>query len=157
LQGFKGDKAANQSVVDKVDKLENEPNDIKYGKFVYDALNNVFASSEYSDPRIREFFFIDVYKLSDDEFISFIENAINETLTPGQLKWVDQTLKEISDDLKADDYDATGIGEIKINNPTSKFTFKPERNGSSIGLLITPFGDISASYDKKTPNSIVIR
>lgn len=137
LQGFKGDKSSNQAVVDKVDKLENEPNDIKYGKFVYDALNNVFASSEYSDPRIREFFFIDVYKLSDDDFISFIENAINETLTPGQLKWVDQTLKEISDDLKADDYDATGIGEIKINKPIAiddEFIEKLSNNIETIKL-----------------------
>jgi hypothetical protein len=103
LQGFKGDKAANQDVVNKVDKLEHEPEDIQKGKFIYDALNKIFAESNYNDPRIREFFFIDIYKLDDDDFISLIENAINENLTPSQLKWVDQTLKEIDKDLKADD------------------------------------------------------
>lgn len=124
LQGFKGDKAANQAVVNKVDKLEHEPDDIKMGKFVYDALNNVFASSKYNDPRIREFFFIDVYKQSDDEFISFIENAINEELTDEQKRWVEITLKQIDKDLKDDAYDETGIDEIKVNNP-----LKPEMVG----------------------------
>ena len=115
LQGFKGDKTSNQAVVDKVDLLKNEPSDIRYGKFIYDALNRVFINSEYNDPRIREFFFTEVYQLEDDEFIEFIENAINEELTSLQQKWVNNTLRDIASDLKADDYDATGLGEIKIN------------------------------------------
>jgi hypothetical protein len=118
LQGFKGDKASNQAVVDKVDLLKNEPSDIRYGKFIYDALNRVFINSEYNDPRIREFFFTEVYQLEDDEFIEFIENAINEELTSLQQKWVNNTLRDIASDLKADDYDATGLGEIKINKPS---------------------------------------
>lgn len=115
LQGFKGDKASNQAVVDKVDLLKNEPSDIRYGKFIYDALNRVFINSEYNDPRIREFFFTEVYQLEDDEFIEFIENAINEELTSLQQKWINDTLRDIASDLKADDYDATGLGEIKVN------------------------------------------
>lgn len=118
LQGFKGDKAANQAVVNKVDKLEHEPSDIKYGKFVYDALNNIFAASDYNDSRIREFFFIDVYKLDDNEFISFIENAINESLTSEEKKWVEDTLRDIDRDIKSDEFDASGIDEIKVNNPS---------------------------------------
>lgn len=117
LQGFKGDKQQNQDTVDKVDKLKHEPHDIKYGKLIFDALNDIFADSQYSDPRIREFFFTEVYQLDDSEFIDFVENAINEELTPGQKKWVDQTLKEISIDLKSDDFDAEGLDEIKINKP----------------------------------------
>ena len=115
LQGFKGSKEERQAVVDKVDLLKNEPSDLRYGKFIYDALNNIFAKSEYNDPRIREFFFTDVYQLDDDEFISFIENAINEELTSAQQKWAKDTLRDISIDLKADDFDATGLDEIKIN------------------------------------------
>lgn len=103
LQGFKGDKEANQGVVDKVDKLKHEPHDIKYGKLIFDALNDIFADSPHSDPRIREFFFSEVYQLEDDEFLDFVENAINEELTPKQKRWVDSTLKEISSDLKQDD------------------------------------------------------
>lgn len=126
LQGFRGDKESNQKVVDKIDTLQNEPHDIKYGKFIYDALNNLFASSQYNDPRIREFFFAEVYKLEDNDFISLIENSINEELTPKQRKWVDSILKEISLDLRNDDYDETGLDEIKFNpfnykiNPQTK-------------------------------------
>lgn len=117
LQGFKGSKEERQAVVDKVDLLKNEPSDIRYGKFIYDALNKIFINSEYNDPRIREFFLADVYQLDDDEFISFIENAINEELTSTQQKWANDTLRDISIDLKADDYEATGLDEIKINKP----------------------------------------
>jgi hypothetical protein len=121
LQGFKGDKAANQAVVDKVDLLKNEPSDIRYGKFIYDALNNIFIESEYSDdPRVREFFIIEIYQLEDDEFKEFIENAINEELTSTQLKWVKDTLRDIAIDLKSDDFSATGLGEIKVNSPSPK-------------------------------------
>lgn len=117
LQGFRGDKESNQKVVDKIDTLQNEPHDIKYGKFIYDTLNNLFASSQYNDPRIREFFFAEVYKLEDNDFISLIENSINEELTPKQKKWVDSTLKEISLDLRNDDYDETGLDEIRVKKP----------------------------------------
>lgn len=120
LQGFKGvDKKANQDVVDKVDLLKNEPEDIKYGKFIYDALNGIFADSNYEDPRIREFFFTEIYRLGEKEFIAFIENAINEELTPQQQSWVKITLRDIADDLKADDRDA--LDEIKVNRPIPKF------------------------------------
>jgi hypothetical protein len=117
LQGFKGDKASNQAVVDKVDLLKNEPSDIRYGKFIFDALNDVFVNSNYDDPRIREFFFQEVYQLDDTDFISFIENSINDQLTPSQKRWVESTLKSISLDLRDDDYDATGLDEIKITKP----------------------------------------
>jgi hypothetical protein len=118
LQGFKGDKASNQAVVDKVDLLKNEPSDIRYGKFIFDALNDVFVNSNYDDPRIREFFFQEVYQLDDTDFISLIENAINDQLTPSQKRWVESTLKNISIDLRDDDYDATGLDEIKVKKPS---------------------------------------
>ena len=120
LQGFKGSKEERQAVVDKVDLLKNEPSDIRYGKFIYDALNRIFINSDYNDPRIREFFFADVYQLEDGEFIEFIENAINEELTSSQQKWVNDTLRDIASDLKADDYEATGLDEIKKNKPFSE-------------------------------------
>lgn len=120
LQGFKGDKAANQAVVDKVDLLKNEPSDIRYGKFIFDALNKVFINSEYTDPRIREFFLTEVYQLGDEEFIQFIENAVNDELTQTQNQWANSILRDISSDLKSDDYESTGLDEIKINTPGSK-------------------------------------
>jgi hypothetical protein len=112
LQGFSGNKDQNQKVADAVDKLEHEPHDLKYGKWIYNAINDVFASSNYDDPRIREFLFAEIYKLGDSEFIEFIENAINEKLTNTQQQWIKSTMRDISDDLKADDYIATGLDEV---------------------------------------------
>jgi hypothetical protein len=124
LQGFQGTKDQNQQVVDKVDKLENEPHDLKYGKFIFDALNDIFANSQYSDSRIREFFFAEVYQLGDTEFVEFVENAINKQLTSSQKRWVEQTLKSIQMDLRDDDFDSTGLDEIKINKPGINFPYK---------------------------------
>jgi len=117
LQGFKGDKASNQAVADKVDLLKNEPSDIRYGKFIFDALNKVFINSEYNDPRIREFFLTEIYQLDDEGFIQFIENAVNDELTQTQTQWANSTLRDIASDLKADDYESTGLDEIKVNAP----------------------------------------
>ena len=144
LQGFKGDKAANQAVVDKVDLLKNEPSDIRYGKFIFDALNNIFAASEYSDdPRVREFFMTEIYQLEDEEFVEFIENAINEELSSTQLKWVKDTLRDIAIDLKSDDFSATGLGEIKINRPVGKIEKIPDpRKLSALDLKIGKY-DVS--------------
>ena len=150
LQGFKGSKEERQAVVDKVDLLKNEPSDLRYGKFIYDALNNIFAKSEYNDPRIREFFFTDVYQLDDDEFISFIENAINEELTSAQQKWAKDTLRDISIDLKADDFDATGLGEIRVNKPVVKYhlssEFKPWLNRD--------YEDVIYNFDEDTADAL---
>jgi hypothetical protein len=110
--GLKGDKDTKQATVRAVDKLENEPEDIRYGKFIYKAINNIFlAFADTDDSRVQSFFFQDVYKLEDNEFFSFVENAINENLTPAQIQWVQDTIQSIEDDLRSDDYDASGINE----------------------------------------------
>jgi len=106
LQGFTGNKQQNQDVVKNVDKLQNEPDDLRYGKFIYDALSNIYNNSQYNDARIRELFFVEVYKLENEEFFSFIENAIHNKLTTQQKSWINTTLKEINDDLKNDDSDS---------------------------------------------------
>jgi hypothetical protein len=54
---------------------------------------------------------MDIYKLENTEFKSFIENLIQDKLTSAQTKWVSDTLRDISDDLKKDDTGLTGLGE----------------------------------------------
>jgi hypothetical protein len=103
LQGFSTDKEKNKSVVKNVDKLENEPHDLQIGKFIYDAINNLYAQSNANDPRVREYLFTEVYKLPNDEFMSFITNAIQNKLTPSQKKWVSDSIRDIKSDLTADD------------------------------------------------------
>ena len=120
LQGFKGSKEQNQAVVDKVDTLKNEPYDSKYGKFIYDALRNI-AVNNNAEPRTIPYFFAEVYKMDDEEFIEFVENSILGKLTSEQERWSKITIKEIEDDLKAD---STGLDEIKVQKPGLNFPYK---------------------------------
>jgi hypothetical protein len=102
-EGFGPDKAKNQAIVNQVDKLSNEPRDLQYGKFIYDAISKIYNESNIDDPRVRELFFAELYKISDSEFFPFIENAINGELKPLQKKWAADTMKEIVRDLVKDD------------------------------------------------------
>ncbi len=102
-EGFGPDNEKNKEIINKIDKVSNEPRDFQYGKFIYDALSDLYNQNNIEDSRVRELFFAEVYKLEDNEFFPFIENAINNTLTPAQKKWVADTMKEIETDLKKDD------------------------------------------------------
>jgi len=105
LHGFKGDKEQNQQVVDKVDKLENEPEDLRYGKYIYDAINTLYINSDYDDPRMREYFLQEIYGLDNDVFFEFVDNLINEILDSKQKEWIARTFKEIFLDLRNDNID----------------------------------------------------
>ena len=108
-EGFGADKEKNQAIVGAVDKLANEPRDLQYGKFIYDAISKIYNESNIDDARVRELFFAEVYKLIDDEFFPFIENAINDKLQPLQRKWAMDTMRDIERDLKKDD---TGLADL---------------------------------------------
>jgi len=137
--GLKGDRETKQAIVRQVDKLENEPEDIRYGKFIYKAINNIFSAfAESDDSRVQSFFFQDVYKLADSEFFSFIENAINENLTPQQIDWVQNTISDIETDLRADDFDATGVNESTKLTDLVKNIIKEESTQYYVeGTLLT--------------------
>jgi len=111
-EGFGADKAKNQAIVGAVDKLEHEPEDLQYGKFIYDAISNLYNQSDIDDPRVRELFFTAVYKLPDSEFFPFIENVINGELTADQKNWAQGEMRDIAKDLKKDD---TGLEDLDEN------------------------------------------
>lgn len=95
------DEDVNTAIIDKADKLEHEPRDMQYGKFIYDAISKLYQDSRYSDDRIRDYLFTEIYSIDDEtEFLELIENIVNEELTPAQKKWVDQTMQKIESDLK---------------------------------------------------------
>ena len=119
-EGFGADKEKNQAIVGAVDKLSNEPRDLQYGKFIYDAINNLYVDSNIDDPRVRELFFAEVYKLIDDEFFPFIENAVNGELKPLQKKWAMDTMRDIKRDLTKDDTGLEDLDEGIINNIYNK-------------------------------------
>jgi hypothetical protein len=112
-QGFGQDKEQNKAIIGAVDKVSNEPRDFQYGKFIYDKLNDLYFESEIDDARVRELFFTEVYKLGESDFILFIENALNDKLTPAQKNWAMGEMKNIAKDLTKDDTGLEGLDENK--------------------------------------------
>jgi hypothetical protein len=109
-EGFSRDLETNKKIMKRVDKVPNEPEDIRYGKFIFDAVNNLVAdNSTNNDNRTREYFLAEVYKLEDVEFLQFVENLINDKLTSTQKSWAVRTIRDIEDDLKRDDTGLTGL------------------------------------------------
>ena len=108
-QGFGADREQNQAIVGAVDKLSNEPNDLRFGKFLYDAISKIYNESDIDDARVRELFFASLYKLDDEEFIPFVENAVNDELTSSQKQWAMGEMRDIERDLKKDDTGLQGL------------------------------------------------
>ena len=102
-QGFGPDREKNQAIINAVDTLENEPRDLQYGKFMFDAINKLYIDSDIDDARIRELFFAKLYKMPEIEFISFVENAINGELTSAQKSQAINDMKRIETLLKKKD------------------------------------------------------
>jgi hypothetical protein len=116
-QGFGQDKEQNKAIIGAVDKVSNEPRDFQYGKFIYDKLNDLYFESNIDDDRVRELFFAEVYKLDENEFISFIENTLNDKLTSAQKNWAMGEMKQIAKDLTKDD---TGLEDLDENKKPYK-------------------------------------
>jgi len=115
-EGFGKNQEKNKAIVNAVDKIENEPRDLQYGKFIYDAINQLYVGADIDDARVRELFFAELYKLDDEEFIPFIENAINGRLTNDEKKWATDTMKDIKRDLGKDDTGLEDLDEhLKLN------------------------------------------
>jgi hypothetical protein len=104
-----GDRLKKQAAIHQIDTLGNEPEDLRYGKFIYDAITKIYNDSPIEDARVRELFFTELYKLEDEEFFPFIENAINGELSKVQLTWANNELKAIETDLKKDDTGLDGL------------------------------------------------
>jgi len=102
-KGFGPDKEKNKAIVGAVDKLSNEPRDLQYGKFIYDAISKLYNESDVEDARVRELFFAKLYTLPEAEFISFIENAINDELTSSQKQFATGQMKRLESLLKKKD------------------------------------------------------
>lgn len=101
LQGFTDvAKGKGQAVVKATDKVTNEPEDIRYGKFIYDGLRDIVNDNSKNPDAVRELFFAEVYKLDNPYFKIFIENMINDELTSDQKRWVERTLQQLEDENK---------------------------------------------------------
>jgi hypothetical protein len=111
-RGWSKNKALNQASVASVDKLRNEPDDLRYGKFmldaISDAINKFYNKSNVSDPYVRDVFMAKLVELPYSQLRDFIQNAINGELNAGQEKWAKDTISKIS-----------SLKEYKVNKPNS--------------------------------------
>jgi len=120
-EGFGDDNEKNQAIINAVDKLSNEPRDLQYGKFFYDAISNLYNKSSINDSRVRELFFKAVYKLIDDEFFPFVENAVNEgkyeiqTLNNGQWQSATDSYYDSEDKAKK------VLSQLQASNSEAKY------------------------------------
>lgn len=103
--GF-SDQKRGQKVVNKVDKIQNEPEDIAYGQIIAKGLQDVINKLEANvTPTERDDFLQDVYKLPHEEFIKLITNIINDRVTPQQINQLKGMFNQMRSDLTADDAD----------------------------------------------------
>ena len=169
-QGFGADKEQNKAVIGAVDKLSNEPRDLQYGKFIYDALSGLYIESDIDDARVRELFFTEVYKLPETEFLDFIENAINGTLTSTQKQWAMGEMKSIERDLKKDDTGLENLDESKkpyvnksinkntiireFNENVSPIELKWHRDKQTRRVTVLEGKDWAIQFDNKLPKTL---
>jgi len=109
-------KEKNQTVINKVDKLSNEPEDLRYGKFLADALSNIYYESDIDDLRVRDSFETEVSKLRFKELKELLSNAVLNKLTPSQKSWINSTLKDLESQWKQYDSDSS----IYSNSPDNE-------------------------------------
>jgi len=122
---FKGDKETSQSIIKNIDKLENEPEDIKYGKYIYKAINNIFLTfTDIKDKQVQSLFIMDIFDLDDNEFFSFIENAINENLTSEQIKWAKDNIKDDVDYVNQQRQEEKDIDNVDLSSLGLEEEFK---------------------------------
>jgi hypothetical protein len=105
LFGF-NDLERGEKVVGKVDKIQNEPEDIAYGQIIAKGLQDVINKLETNvTPAERDDFLQDIYKLENNEFIQLITNIINDRITPQQMNQLKGMFSQMRSDLTADDAD----------------------------------------------------
>jgi REP element-mobilizing transposase RayT len=143
-RGWSKNKALNQASVASVDKLRNEPDDLRYGKFMLDAISDAISKfynkSNVSDPYVRDVFMAKLVELPYPQLRDFIQNAINDELSAGQEKWAKDTISKIS-----------SLKEYKINKPSEPWeqygSYKKELEDSYDEFEINSWEDLMAEND----------
>ena len=118
---FGPDREANQALINRVDKIENEPEDLQKGPIIFDGLRELFLTTNYNDDdRVRELFFAEVASLSYKNLNTLISKITSGEINDNITNWAQTKVNEILEDLNKDDIDdidgidTTGDDEIPI-------------------------------------------
>ena len=104
--GLKGSDEEAQATVDRVDKLEYEPEDIRYGPIIFNKLKIIYKAFTPPDIDVRAFvvFYVSVLQLEPDEFFSFVSNVVGDRpLSEDQIAWIENELEDIQTYLRTID------------------------------------------------------
>ena len=106
LFGF-DDLERGEKVVSKIDKIQNEPEDIAYGQLITKNLFDIINKLETDvTPDERDDFLQDIYKLDNNEFIKLMTNIINNNVPTDQMNMLKGMFSQMRSDKKADDADS---------------------------------------------------
>ncbi len=109
--GLTGSEEERIATISKVDKLENEPLDIRYGPIIFKKLETIYNAFTPSDidPRTFVMFYMSVLKLEpEDKFFSFVGNIVGDKpLSEDQIAWIEDKLEKMQAYLQKKDAEKT--------------------------------------------------
>ena len=118
LQGFTKDVSTNQATATAADKLEHEPEDFGTGTHILSDLRALYNNANVRDKISFELFLANVYREDDAKaFVEFIENLLNNRITPAQKRWAEDHMEPASDieDEDDDDIDNINLPDFGLN------------------------------------------
>ena len=140
LFGF-NDLERGEKVVAKVDKIENEPEDIAYGQLIarnlQDVINNLDTNVTVEE---RDDFLQDIYKLPSMEFLKLITNVIKGTVSPAQKKQLQSLFTQMRQDKTADAADDTLLERLE------RLIFKIDNRLQESLLIEVSLQDLQAQF-----------
>jgi hypothetical protein len=119
--GLTGSEEEKIATINKVDKLENEPLDIRYGPIIFKKLETIYNAFTPSDidPRTFVMFYMSVLKLEpEDKFFSFVSNIVGDKpLSEDQIAWIENKLESMQAYLRKKD-SGDQLRQLGINETT---------------------------------------
>ena len=119
--GLTGSEEEKIATINKVDKLENEPLDIRYGPIIFKKLETIYNAFTPSDidPRTFVMFYMSVLKLEpEDKFFSFVGNIVGDKpLSEDQIAWIENKLESMQAYLRKKD-SGDQLRQLGINETT---------------------------------------
>jgi len=118
LQGFTKDVSTNQATVAAADKLEHEPEDFGTGTHILSDLRALYNNANVRNKISFELFLANIYREDDAKaFVEFIENLLNNRITPAQKRWAEDHMEPTPDieDEDDDDIDNINLPDFGLN------------------------------------------
>jgi len=149
--GLKGSDEEAQATVDRVDRLEYEPEDIRYGPIIFNKLKTIYKAFTSPDVDVRTLvvFYTAILQMEPDEFFSFISNVVGDRpLSEDQIAWIENELEDIQVYLQT----------IDAERAMSSFSNNDEDNIDDVDLSDLGLNEKKRPYkDLETTDKYILR